>query len=130
SKPRAAAAGGLQLPSFPATATKSALAKLSLWVFRNTPDEPAMYDFVVKYLKEKHPDLKTVMVSYESDFAHSAATWNLAVKPALERHKHNQIVEVVAWRWLDNEFDAQVTRLRKANADVYLRLTHTPNTRR
>ncbi len=119
---------GLQLLFFTDIATKFGLAKLSPWVFRNTPDEPAMYDFVVKYLKEKHPDLKTVMVSYESDFAHSAATWNLAVKPALERHKHHQIVEVVDWRWLDNEFGAQVTRLRKANADVYFSLTHTPST--
>jgi len=119
---------GLQLLFFTDIATKFGLAKLSPWVFRNTPDEPAMYDFVVKYLKEKHADLKTVMVSYESDFAHSAATWNLAVKPALERHKHHQIVEVVDWRWLDNEFGAQVTRLRKANADVYFSLTHTPST--
>jgi len=119
---------GLQLLFFTDIATKFGLAKLSPWVFRNTPDEPAMYDFVVKYLKEKHPDLKTVMVSYESDFAHSAATWNLAVKPALERHKHHQIVEVVDWRWLDNEFGAQVTRLRKSNADVYFSLTHTPST--
>jgi len=119
---------GLQLLFFTDIATKFGLAKLSPWVFRNTPDEPAMYDFVVKYLKEKHPDLKTVMVSYESDFAHSAATWNLAVKPALERHKHHQIVEVVDWRWLDNEYGAQVTRLRKANADVYFTLTHTPST--
>jgi len=119
---------GLQLLFFTDIATKFGLAKLSPWVFRNTPDEPAMYDFVVKYLKQKHPDLKTVMVSYESDFAHSAATWNLAVKPALERHKHHQIVEVVDWRWLDNEFGAQVTRLRKANADVYFSLTHTPST--
>lgn len=119
---------GLQLLFFTDIATKFGLAKLSPWVFRNTPDEPAMYDFVVKYLKEKHPDLKTVMVSYESDFAHSAATWNLAVKPALERHKHHQIVEVVDWRWLDNEYGAQVTRLRKANADVYFSLTHTPST--
>src|SRR5256712_8702305 len=82
---------GLQLLFFTDTATKFGLAKLSPWVFRNTPDEPGMYDFIVKYLKDKHPDLKTVMVSYESDFAHSAATWNLAVKPALERHKHHQI---------------------------------------
>ena len=119
---------GLQLLFFTDIATKFGLAKLSPWVFRNTPDEPAMYDFVVKYLKEKHADLKTVMVSYESDFAHSAATWNLAVKPALERHKHHQIVEVVDWRWLDNEYGAQVTRLRKANADVYFTLTHTPST--
>ena len=119
---------GLQLLFFTDIATKFGLAKLSPWAFRNTPDEPGMYDFVVKYLKEKHRDFKTVMVSYESDFAHSAATWNIALKPALERHKHHQVVEVVDWRWLDNEFGAQVTRLRKANADIYFSLTHTPST--
>ncbi len=116
---------GLQLLFFTDTATKFGLAKLSPWVFRNTPDEPGMYDFIVKYLKEKHPEYKTVMVSYESDFAHSAATWKGALEPALKKHGHHQIVEVVDWRWLDTEMGAQVTKLRKANADVYFALAHT-----
>ena len=119
---------GLQLLFFTDGATKFGLAKLSPWVFRNTPDEPAMYDFVVKYLKDNYPDLKTVMVAYESDFAHSASTWKLALKPALDRYAYHQVVEVVDWRWLDNEFGAQVTKLRKANADIYFSITHTPST--
>lgn len=119
---------GLPLLFFTDTATKFGLAKLSPWVFRNTPDEPAMYDFVVKYLKDNYADLKTVMVSYESDFAHSASTWKLALKPALERYGYHRVVEVVDWRWLDNEFGAQVTKLRRANADIYFSLTHTPST--
>jgi branched-chain amino acid transport system substrate-binding protein len=118
---------GLQLLFFTDGATKFGLAKLSPWVFRNTPDEPAMYDFVVKYLKETYPELKTVMVAYESDFAHSASTWKVALQPALERHKHHQVVEVVDWRWLDTEFGAQVTKLRRANADIFFSLTHTPS---
>jgi branched-chain amino acid transport system substrate-binding protein len=116
---------GLQFLFFTDTATKFGLAKLSPWVFRNTPDEPAMYDFIVKYLKEKHPDLKTVMVSYESDFAHSSATWKGALEPALKKHAYHQVVEVVDWRWTDTEMGAQVTKLRKANADVYFGLSHT-----
>jgi branched-chain amino acid transport system substrate-binding protein len=84
-----------------------------------------MYDFIVKYLKDKHPDLKTVMVSYESDFAHSAATWKGAVEPALKKHGYHQILEVVDWKWLDTEMGAQVTKLRKANADIYFALDHT-----
>ncbi len=116
---------GLQLLFFTDTATKFGLAKLSPWVFRNTPDEPAMYDFIVKYLKEKHPELKTVMVSYESDFAHSSATWKGALEPAIKKHGHHQVVEVVDWPWLDTEMGAQVTKLRRANADVYFSLTHT-----
>ena len=116
---------GLQLLFFTDTATKFGLAKLSPWVFRNTPDEPAMYDFIVKYLKDKHPELKTVMVSYESDFAHSAATWKGALEPALQKHGYHKVVEVVDWKWLDTEMGAQVTKLRRANADVYFALAHT-----
>jgi branched-chain amino acid transport system substrate-binding protein len=116
---------GLQFLFFTDTATKFGLAKLSPWVFRNTPDEPGMYDFIVKYLKDKHPDLKTVMVSYESDFAHSAATWKGAVEPALKKHGYHRILEVVDWKWLDTEMGAQVTKLRKANADIYFALDHT-----
>jgi branched-chain amino acid transport system substrate-binding protein len=116
---------GLQFLFFTDTATKFGLAKLSPWVFRNTPDEPAMYDFIVKYLKEKNPELKTVMVSYESDFAHSAATWKGALEPALKKHGYHQVVEVVDWKWLDTEMGAQVTKLRRANADIYFALAHT-----
>jgi len=119
---------GLQLLFFTDTATKFGLAKLSPWVFRNTPDEPGMYDFIVGYLKEKHPELKTVMVSYESDFAHSSATWKGALEPALKKHGHHQVTEVVDWRWQDTEMGAQVTKLRKASADVYFSLTHTIST--
>ena len=116
---------GLQLLFFTDTATKFGLAKLSPWVFRNTPDEPAMYDFIVNYLKEKHPELKTVMVSYESDFAHSAGTWKGALEPALKKHAYHKVVDVVDWKWLDTEMGAQVTKLRRANADVYFALAHT-----
>lgn len=119
---------GLQLLFFTDTATKFGLAKLSPWVFRNTPDEPGMYDFIIGYLKEKHPQLKTVMVSYESDFAHSAATWKGALEPAIKKHGHHQVMEVVDWRWQDTEMGAQVTKLRKASADVYFSLTHTIST--
>jgi len=91
---------GLQFLFFTDTATKFGLAKLSPWVFRNTPDEPGMYNFIVQYLKEKNPELKTVMVSYESDFAHSAATWKGALEPALKKHGYHQVVEVVDWKWL------------------------------
>jgi branched-chain amino acid transport system substrate-binding protein len=119
---------GLQLLFFTDTATKFGLAKLSPWAFRNTPDEPAMYDFIVKHLKETRPELKTVMVSFESDFAHSAATWKLALKPALEKYKHHEVKEVVDWAWQDTEFGAQVTKLRRANADILFSLTHTVTT--
>jgi branched-chain amino acid transport system substrate-binding protein len=116
---------GLQLLFFTDTATKFGLAKLSPWVFRNTPDEPGMYDFIVKYLKENRPDLKTAMVSYESDFAHSSATWKGALEPALKKYGNLKVLEVVDWRWLDTEMGAQVTKLRRANADVYFALAHT-----
>src|SRR6202012_5133987 len=55
---------GVQFLFFTYTASKFGLAKISQWVFRNTVDEPAMYQLIVKYLQEKRPDLKTVAVAW------------------------------------------------------------------
>jgi branched-chain amino acid transport system substrate-binding protein len=119
---------GLPFLFFTDTASKFGLAKISPWVFRNTVDEPMMYDFIVGYLKERFPALKTVAVAWEPDFAHSASTWKLAVKPALDRHKYHQIAEVVEWGWQDTDYTAQVGKLARTNADIYFTLTHEPTT--
>ena len=115
---------GLQFLFFTDTAIKFGLAKLSPWAFRNVGNEPAMFDLTFKLVKERHPDLKTIAVAYESDFAHSVSTWKGAAKPALEKYGY-QVVEVVEWRFEDTEFGAQAAKLRKANADILLLLTHT-----
>ena len=110
------------------TASKFGLAKISPWVFRNTVDEPTMYDFVFKFIKQKYPDLKTVSVAWEPDFAHSASTWKQIVKPLVERDKHYDIKEVVEWGWEATEYGPQVAKLASANSDIHVTLTHEPTT--
>ena len=118
---------GLQFLFFTDTAIKFGLAKLSPWAFRNVGNEPAMFDLTFQLVKEKYPDLKTVAVAYESDFAHSVSTWKGAVKPALEKYGY-QVLDTVEWRFEDTEFGAQATKLRKANADILVMLSHTFST--
>lgn len=118
---------GLQFLFFTDTAIKFGLAKISPWAFRNVGNEPAMFDLTFKLIKERRPDLKTVAVAYESDFAHSVSTWQGAAKPALEKYGY-RVVEIVEWRFEDTEFGAQTAKLRKANADILLMLTHTYTT--
>lgn len=115
---------GLQFLFFTDTAIKFGLAKISPWAFRNVGNEPAMFDLTFKLVKEKFPDLKTAAVAYESDFAHSVSTWKGAVKPAVEKYGY-QVLEVVEWMFADTEFGAQATKLRKANPDILIMLSHT-----
>ena len=119
---------GLQFLFFTDTASKFGLAKISPWVFRNTVDEPAMYDTVIRFLKESHPEWKTVSVVWEPDFAHSASTWKQVLKPIFERRKYHQVTEVVEWGWQDTDYTAQVAKLARASADIHVTLTHEPTT--
>jgi len=119
---------GSQFLFFTDTASKFGLAKISPWVFRNTVDEPTMYDFIFKYIKQHYSDLKTVSVAWEPDFAHSASTWKQIVKPLVEGDKHYQLKEVVEWGWEETEYGLQVAKLAKANADIHVTLTHEPTT--
>ena len=90
---------GIQFLFFTDTASKFGLAKISPWVFRNTVDEPAMYDLVLGHIRQHQPLLKTVAVAWEPDFAHSASTWKLIIKPALEKENFHRVLEVVEWGW-------------------------------
>src|SRR5207247_9585730 len=56
------------------------------------------------------------------------SSWNNGLKAELKRTKQHQAVSVVDCRWIDTEFCAHVTRLRKATAHIYFSLTHTPST--
>jgi branched-chain amino acid transport system substrate-binding protein len=113
---------GLQFPIFSDTAIKPGLAKLSEWAFRNVPHEPTMYNHLFKWLKEQHPDLKTVAGGVESDFAHSnsnSQTMEAAVKAAG--------FEVLGWeKWLlnDTEFSTQVGKWRRAKPDIIAISSH------
>ena len=114
---------GIQMPYFTDQAIKFGLAKISPWAFRNVGNEPEMYDFIFKHLREKYPDYKRVAVGYESDFAHSASTYKLAIKPAIEKHGWEEVA-AEGWRWTDTEFGAQITKLRKANPDIVALAAH------
>jgi branched-chain amino acid transport system substrate-binding protein len=118
---------GLQFLFFTDTAIKFGLAKISPWAFRNVGNEPQMFELAFKQIKEKYPDVKTVAAAYESDFAHSVSTWKGAVKPALDKFGF-QVVDTVEWRFEDTEFGAQAAKLRKANADMLVMMTHTYST--
>jgi len=115
---------GLQFLFFTDTAIKFGLAKISPWAFRNVGNEPAMFDLAFKLVKEKYPELKTVAVAYESDFAHSVSTWKGATEPAVKKYGY-EVLDVVEWRFEDTEFGAQAAKLRKTNADILVMMTHT-----
>jgi branched-chain amino acid transport system substrate-binding protein len=42
---------GLRFPVFTDVAVKAGLAQISEWAFRNTPNEPLLYDALFKYLR-------------------------------------------------------------------------------
>jgi branched-chain amino acid transport system substrate-binding protein len=118
---------GLQFLFFTDTASKFGLAKISPWVFRNTVDEPAMYALIVDHLHKTRPELKTVSVAWEPDFAHSASTWSI-IKSVFGKNPHYKIVETVEWGWQATDYTAQVRKLAAADADIYVTLTHEPTT--
>ena len=118
----AAGDSGLQFPIFTDTAIKPGLAKISEWAFRNVPHEPTMYNHLFKWLKEKHPDVKTVAGGVESDFAHSnsnSGTMEAAAKAAG--------FELLGWeKWLlaDTEFSTQVGKWRRSKPDLIAISSH------
>jgi branched-chain amino acid transport system substrate-binding protein len=114
---------GLQFPIFTDTAIKAGLAKISEWSFRNTPSEPTMYEHLFRWLKEKHPDVKTVYGGVESDFAHSNATWFGAMKQAAEKGGF-QVLGEEKWLLNDTEFSTQVGKWRRAKPDLISIASH------
>ncbi|MBI2525169.1 MAG: ABC transporter substrate-binding protein [Candidatus Rokubacteria bacterium] len=118
----AAGDSGLQFPIFTDTAIKPGLAKISEWAFRNVPHEPTMYNHLFKWLKEKHPDVRTMAGGVESDFAHSnsnAGTMEAAAKAAG--------LELLGWeKWLltDTEFSTQVGKWRRSKPDLIAISSH------
>jgi len=108
---------GLQFPIFTDVAIKGGLAKISEWAFRNVPSEAAMYDSLFKYLRAKHPDLKTVWGGVETDFAHSNALWNLVMKPTAPKHGF-EILGESKWLLNDTAFTTQVREMKAKNPDI------------
>jgi len=114
---------GLRFPIFTDVAVKGGLAKISEWAFRNTPNEPLLYDALFKYLREKQPGLKTIMGGKEGDFAHSKAGWDLVMKVAAPKYGF-EVVGEVEWKLTDTTFTTQVRELKAKNPDVIAIAAH------
>jgi len=76
-----------------------------------------MYSSLFYWLKQQHPDLKTVYGGVEEDFAHSRATWYVVMK---DRATANGYTVAGESKWLlnDTNFATQVREMKKANADI------------
>ncbi len=114
---------GLQFPIFTDTAIKPGLAKISEWAFRNVPHEPTMYNHLFKWVKEKHPDLKTVYGGVETDFAHSNSNWFDSMKKAAPAAGFEVLGEE-KWLLNDTEFSTQVAKWRRAKPDIIALSSH------
>ncbi len=108
---------GLQFPVFTDTAIKGGLAKISDWAFRNVPNESAMYQTLFSWLREQHPDAKTVFGGVEEDFAHSRFTWHKVMKIRSGEAGY-EVQGEAKWLLNDTNFTTQVRAMRKAKPDV------------
>ena len=108
---------GIQFPIFTDVAIKGGLASISEWVFRNTPSEAAMYDSLFAWIREQHPDAKTIFGGVEEDFAHSRASWYAVMKEAAARHGF-ELVGEAQWLLNDTNFSNQARAMRRAEPDV------------
>ena len=108
---------GLQFPVFTDVAIKGGLAGISEWVFRNTPSESTMYDSLFGWIRETHPDAKTIYGGVEEDFAHSRFTWYSVMKTAAEKHGF-EVVGEAQWLLNDTNFSNQARGMRRAEPDV------------
>ncbi|SHH35301.1 ABC transporter substrate-binding protein [Marivita hallyeonensis] len=108
---------GLQFPVFTDVAIKGGLAGISEWVFRNTPSEATMYDNLFAWIRETHPDAKTIYGGVEEDFAHSRFTWYSVMKTAAEAHGF-EVVGEAQWLLNDTNFSNQARGMRRAEPDV------------
>lgn len=108
---------GLQFPVFTDVAIKGGLAGISEWVFRNTPSEAAMYDTLFAWIRENHPDAKTIYGGVEEDFAHSRFTWYSVMKSAAEKHGF-EVVGEAQWLLNDTNFSNQARGMRRAEPDI------------
>ena len=114
---------GLRFPIFTDVAVKGGLAQISEWAFRNTPNEPLLYDALFKYLQAKRPELKTIMGGKEGDFAHSKAGWDAVMKTTAPKYGYT-IVGEVEWKLTDTTFTTQVREMKAKNADVIAIAAH------
>ncbi|VFR17676.1 Branched-chain amino acid ABC transporter, amino acid-binding protein (TC 3.A.1.4.1) [plant metagenome] len=108
---------GVQFPVFTDVAMKIGLARQSDWAFRNIPDEIELYRQLFAWVKQHHPDARTVYGGVEENFVHSNQTWYSIMKARANQDGYDVKGEA---KWLldDTNFTAQVREMKAANADI------------
>jgi branched-chain amino acid transport system substrate-binding protein len=134
---------GLQFPILTDTAVRNGLAKISQWTFRNTPNEPDMYDKLFAWVRKNHPDLKTMYGGTETDQGHSKGTYAKVIGPAAKKHGFvwatGEIPEMTGqiakgweelldassnWLMSDTNFSVQARKFKKSGADMLIVSSH------
>jgi branched-chain amino acid transport system substrate-binding protein len=114
---------GIKLPIITDVAMKIGLAGISDWSFRNIPEEIKMYDALFAWLKQTHPEAKTVYGGVEENFVHSKQTWYDIMKKRSQLAGY-EVKGEVQWLLDDTNFTAQVQKMKEANADVVVISAH------
>jgi branched-chain amino acid transport system substrate-binding protein len=122
-----AADTGTAMPIFTDGATKANLARISEWVFRNSPNETDMYHALWAWVRTHHPDWKTVSGGDEADFAHSHSTWQNIIGPQAEAAGFS-LIGSTGWSITDTNFTSPVRRLAAISADVVVLSAHATTT--
>jgi branched-chain amino acid transport system substrate-binding protein len=134
---------GLQMPLLTDTAVRNGLAKISQWTFRNTPNEPDMYDKLFAWVAANHSDVKTIFGGTETDQGHSAGTYAKVIVQAAVRNGfewvNGPIDEVTGeivkghknvlssssnWLMSDTSFSVQARAFKKSGADMFIVSSH------
>jgi branched-chain amino acid transport system substrate-binding protein len=134
---------GLQFPLLTDTAVRNGLAKISQWTFRNTPNEPDMYDKLFAWIAKNNPDVKTIYGGTETDQGHSAGTYSKVIVQAAVRHGFEWVngpIDEVSGKigsgfknvlssssnWLmgDTNFSVQARSFKKSKADLFIVSAH------
>jgi len=134
---------GLQFPILTDTAVRNGLAKISQWTFRNTPNEPDMYDKLFEWLRKNHPNVKTMYGGTETDQGHSKGTYAKVIAQAAKRHGFTWVkggipelgTKIAAgwkellgkssnWMMADTNFSVQARAFKKSGADMLIVSSH------
>ena len=134
---------GLQMPLLTDTAVRNGLAKISQWTFRNTPNEPDMYDKLFAWIAKTRPEIKTIYGGTETNQGHSAGTYSKVIVQAAVRHGfewvNGPIDEVSGkigsgfknvlssssnWLMEDTNFSVQARAFKKSGADLFIVSSH------
>jgi branched-chain amino acid transport system substrate-binding protein len=134
---------GLQFPILTDTAVRNGLAKISQWTFRNTPNEPGMYDNLFKWVSDTRPELKTIYGGTETDQGHSNGTYSKVIVQAATRHGFQWAGDEIEgltgdiasgyknvlgassnWLQADTNFSVQARAFKRSKADIMIISSH------